>query len=212
MKIVLSILVLLATLQTYGQDATALLKEVSTKVRSYENVHIEFKYNLNNQKEGVNQDTNGDVALSGDNYILNMQGITRMFDGTSIYTIIPEDEEVTISSFNSEDEKDITPSEMLTFYEAGYDSRMGLVETINGRKIQFVKLTPIDSNAEIKKIYLGIDKKTKHIYRLIQIDSKGTKYTLTVQSFKTNLPLSKTLFIFDEAIYADRGYYINTLD
>jgi outer membrane lipoprotein-sorting protein len=212
MKIVLSILVLLATLQTYGQDATALLKEVSTKVRSYENVHIEFKYNLNNQKEGVNQDTNGDVALSGDNYILNMQGITRMFDGTSIYTVIPEDEEVTISSFNSEDEKDITPSEMLTFYEAGYDSRMGLVETINGRKIQFVKLTPIDSNAEIKKIYLGIDKKTKHIYRLIQIDSKGTKYTLTVQSFKTNLPLSKTLFIFDEAIYADRGYYINTLD
>jgi outer membrane lipoprotein-sorting protein len=212
MKIVLSILVLLATLQTYGQDATALLKEVSTKVRSYENVRIEFKYNLNNQKEGVNQDTNGDVTLSGDNYILNMLGITRMFDGTSIYTIVPEDEEVTISSFNSEDEKDITPSEMLTFYEAGYDSRMGLVETINGRKIQFVKLTPIDSDAEIKKIYLGIDKKTKHIYKLIQIDSKGTKYTLTVKSFKTNLPLSKTLFIFDEATYANKGYYINTLD
>ncbi|MFT4942709.1 MAG: outer membrane lipoprotein-sorting protein [Flavobacteriales bacterium] len=212
MKIVLSILILLATLQTYGQDATALLKEVSTKVRSYENVRIEFKYNLNNQKEGVNQDTNGDVTLSGDNYILNMLGITRMFDGTSIYTIVPEDEEVTISSFNSEDEKDITPSEMLTFYEAGYDSRMGLVETINGRKIQFVKLTPIDSDAEIKKIYLGIDKKTKHIYKLIQIDSKGTKYTLTVKSFKTNLPLSKTLFIFDEATYANKGYYINTLD
>ncbi|MFT5255456.1 MAG: outer membrane lipoprotein-sorting protein [Candidatus Paceibacteria bacterium] len=212
MKIVLSILILLATLQTYGQDATALLKEVSTKVRSYENVRIEFKYNLNNQKEGVNQDTNGDVTLSGDNYILNMLGITRMFDGTSIYTIVPEDEEVTISSFNSEDEKDITPSEMLTFYEAGYDSRMGLVETINGRKIQFVKLTPIDSDAEIKKIYLGIDKKTKHIYKLIQIDGKGTKYTLTVKSFKTNLPLSKTLFIFDEATYANKGYYINTLD
>ncbi len=212
MKIVLSIFIFIATTATYAQNATALLKEVSTKVRSYDNVQIEFKYNLNNQKERVNQDTRGDVTLSGDNYILNMLGLTRMFDGTSIYTIVSEDEEVTISLFNSEDEKDITPSEMLTFYESGYDSKMGLVETIKGRKIQFVKLTPIDSDAEIKKIYLGIDKKTKHIYKLIQIDSKGTKYTLTVQSFKTNLPLSKTLFTFNEATYAKKGYYINKLD
>ena len=60
---------------------------------------------------------------------------------------------------------------------------MGIVESVKGRKIQFVKLTPIDSNAEIKKIHLGIDKKTKHIHKLIQIDSKGTKYTITVSVF-----------------------------
>jgi len=101
---------------------------------------------------------------------------------------------------------------MLTFYEKGYDSKMGIVENIKGRKIQFVKLTPIDSNAEIKKIHLGIDKQTKHIYKLIQIDSKGTKYTLTVQSFKTNLPLSKSLFTFDKQKYTTDGYYINQLD
>ena len=70
----------------------------------------------------------------------------------------------------------------------------------------------LDSNAEIKKIHLGIDKKTKHIYKLIQIDSKGTKYTLTVQSFKTNLPLSKSLFTFDKQKYTTDGYYINKLD
>lgn len=211
-KIVLSIILVVASSTTYAQDATALLAEVSAKVRSYDNVQIEFKYNLNNQKEGVNQDTRGDVALSGDNYVLNMLGITRMFDGTSIYTIVPEDEEVTISTYIAGEEKDITPSEMLTFYEKGYDSKLDIVQNVNGRKIQFVKLTPIDSNAEIKDILLGIDKQTKHIYKLIQTDSKGTKYTLTVQSFKTNQPLSKTLFTFDEAKYTNDGYYINKLD
>jgi outer membrane lipoprotein-sorting protein len=212
MKILLSFLIIFISSASFGQQATALLSEVSAKVRSYDNIQIKFKYNLNNQKEGVNQQTFGDLTLLNDKYIINMLDITRMFDGNSIYTIVPEDQEVTISSYNPEDEKDITPSQMLTFYEKGYDSKMGIVENIKGRKIQFVKLTPIDSNAEIKKIHLGIDKKTKHIYKLIQIDSKGTKYTLTVQSFKTNLPLSKGLFTFDEQKFTNDGYYINRLD
>jgi outer membrane lipoprotein-sorting protein len=212
MKTLLSFLIIFISSTGYGQQATLLLKEVSAKVRSYDNIQINFKYNLNNQKEGVNQQTFGDLTLLNDKYVINMLDITRMFDGSSIYTIVPEDQEVTISSYNPEDEKDITPSQMLTFYEKGYDSKMGIVENIKGRKIQFVKLTPIDSNAEIKKIHLGIDKKTKHIYKLIQIDSKGTKYTLTVQSFKTNLPLSKGLFTFDEQKFTNDGYYINRLD
>jgi outer membrane lipoprotein-sorting protein len=212
MKTVLSILIILASSTSYSQQAATLLGEVSAKVRSYDNIQIKFKYTLINQKEGVNQQTIGDLTLLDDNYVLNMLDITRMFDGTSIYTIVPEDQEVTISSYNSEDEKDITPSQMLTFYEKGYDSKMGIIENIKGRKIQYVKLTPIDSDAEIKKIHLGIDKKTKHIYKLIQIDSKGTKYTLTVQSFKTNLPLSKTVFVFDQQKYTANGYYINKLD
>ena len=212
MKTLLSFLIIFISSTSYGQQATLLLKEVSAKVRSYDNIQINFKYNLNNQKEGVNQQTFGDLTLLNDKYVINMLDITRMFDGSSIYTIVPEDQEVTISSYNPEDEKDITPSQMLTFYEKGYDSKMGIVENIKGRKIQFVKLTPIDSNAEIKKIHLGIDKKTKHIYKLIQIDSKGTKYTLTVQSFKNNIPLSKGLFTFDEQKFTNDGYYINRLD
>ena len=212
MKTLLSFLIIFISSTSYGQQATLLLKEVSAKVRSYDNIQINFKYNLNNQKEGVNQQTFGDLTLFNDKYVINMLDITRMFDGSSIYTIVPEDQEVTIFSYNPEDEKDITPSQMLTFYEKGYDSKMGIVENIKGRKIQFVKLTPIDSNAEIKKIHLGIDKKTKHIYKLIQIDSKGTKYTLTVQSFKNNLPLSKGLFTFDEQKFTNDGYYINRLD
>jgi outer membrane lipoprotein-sorting protein len=212
MKTLLSFLIIFISSTSYGQQATLLLKEVSAKVRSYDNIQINFKYNLNNQKEGVNQQTFGDLTLLNDKYVINMLDITRMFDGSSIYTIVPEDQEVTIFSYNPEDEKDITPSQMLTFYEKGYDSKMGIVENIKGRKIQFVKLTPIDSNAEIKKIHLGIDKKTKHIYKLIQIDSKGTKYTLTVQSFKNNLPLSKGLFTFDEQKFINDGYYINRLD
>ena len=206
------ILALLLCTPLMAQDAKSLLNEVSAKIRSYDNIVIDFKWTLNNTKENVQQDTRGDVSLQGEKYLLNMLGTTRIFDGTNIYTIVPEDEEVTISAYSEQDDKEITPSKLLTFYEKGYTHEMDIVQTVKGRKIQYVKLTPIDYNAEIKDILLGIDLRTKHIYKLIQTDDAGTQYTLTVSAFKTNQPLSKTLFTFDEQKYEDEGYYINRLD
>ncbi len=210
-RLIVIFIAIFATTLLQAQDAKTLLKEVSAKAKSYDNIAIDFKYNLNNSKENVNQETRGDVTLQGDKYVLNMLGTTRIFDGKNIYTIVPEDEEVTISKYSPNDDKEVTPSKMLTFYEKGYNYKMDVVQNVKGRKIQFVKLIPIDSKAEIKDILLGIDVQTKHIYKLIQTDANGTKYTLTVNSFKTNQPVSKTLFTFDEAKYKKDGYYINKL-
>ena len=211
-KIIVVILAVCSISLAQAQSAKALLNEVSTKVKSYDNIVIDFKWNLNNEKEGVNQDTRGNVSIEGDNYMLNMLGVTRMFDGKKIYSINPEDEEVTIFNYSADDDKEITPSKLLTFYEKGYTYKMDITQNVKGRKIQYIKLIPIDSKAEIKDILLGIDERTKHIYRLIQTDANGTKYTLTVNSFKTNQPLSKTLFTFDKEKYQKEGYYISQLD
>ncbi|MEX2349884.1 MAG: outer membrane lipoprotein carrier protein LolA [Flavobacteriaceae bacterium] len=192
------------------QKAKNLLNEVSAKVKSYENIQIDFKYSLRNTKENINQETRGDVTLKGDKYLLDLMGTTRLFDGKKIYTIVPEDEEVIISTYSSENDEDITPSKMLTFYEKGYTYKWDIVQDIKGRKIQYIKLKPMDSNAEIKDILLGIDPQTKHIYKLIQKQDNDTEITITVNSFKTNQPLPNTLFTFDAGKY--KGYYINNLD
>ncbi|MGS2726511.1 LolA family protein [Psychroserpens sp. BH13MA-6] len=197
----------------FSQDskkAEALLNEVHNKVSAYDNVSIDFKYVLENLSENIKQETRGDVTMQGDKYLLNILGVTRLYDGKTLYTISPEDEEVTVSSDNTEDENTITPSKMMSFYKDGYTYDMDIIQDVKGRKIQFVKLNPIDTNSEIKEVYLGIDAQTKHIYRLIEIGKNGTKTTLTVNSFKTNEPISKTLFTFDASKYQD--YYINKLD
>lgn len=190
-------------------QAKTLLSEVSTKVKSYDNIAIDFKYVLENTAEKIKQETRGDVTMKGDQYHLNILGATRIYDGKKLYTISPDDEEVTISTENS-DTNTITPSKMLSFYEDGFSYKMDIIQNIKGRQIQYVKLTPIDSNSTIKYILLGIDAQTKHIYNLIEIGDNGTKTTLTVNSFKTNETISKTLFTFDESKFKD--YYINKLD
>lgn len=210
-NIITILLITLTSFAGFSQNkAKNLLNEVSTKVKSYENISINFKYILENTSENIRQETRGDVVLQGEKYKLNILGVTRLFDGKTMYSISPEDEEVSISSNNDEDENSITPSKMLSFYEEGYTYAMDIVQNIKGRKIQLVKLTPIDSDSEINYILLGIDTQTKHIYNLITIGKNGTKTILTVNSFKTNAPLSKTLFTFDANKYKD--YYVNNLD
>ncbi|HLV69215.1 MAG TPA: outer membrane lipoprotein carrier protein LolA [Xanthomarina sp.] len=197
---------------SFGQDskAKALLDEVSQKAKSYDNISIDFKYVLDNAAENIKQETRGDVVMQGDKYRLNILGATRIYDGKTLYSISPDDEEVTISTENPDDENSITPSKMLSFYEDGYTYKMDIIQDVKGRKIQYVKLTPMDSNSEIKNVLLGIDAQTKHIFNLIEIGKNGTKTTLTVNSFKTNEPISKSLFTFDKNKYKD--YYINQLD
>ncbi|MBR9915515.1 MAG: outer membrane lipoprotein carrier protein LolA [Algicola sp.] len=213
MKQVVVIVALLIGGIGFSQDskkAEALLNDVHNKVSAYDNVSIDFKYVLENLSENIKQETRGDVTMQGDKYLLNILGVTRIYDGKTLYTISPEDEEVTVSSDNTEDENTITPSKMMSFYKDGYTYDMDIIQDVKGRKIQFVKLNPIDTNSEIEEVYLGIDAQTKHIYRLIEIGKNGTKTTLTVNSFKTNEPISKTLFTFDASKYQD--YYINKLD
>ncbi|MCK0145259.1 outer membrane lipoprotein carrier protein LolA [Arenibacter sp. F26102] len=211
MKLKLSIILLvLSTSISMAQNsakAKSLLDEVYNKVKSYDNIFVDFKYSLNNEEANINTETRGDVTMQGDKYLFNYLGSKQLYDGKKVYTVVPENEEVTIEE-KLDDENTITPSKMLTFYKQGHNYDWDILQNIQGRKIQFVRLTPIDTNSEIKSILLGIDVETKHIYKLIETGKNGTKTTITVNSFKIDQPLSKTLFIFDESKYKNDGYYI----
>jgi outer membrane lipoprotein-sorting protein len=211
-KFVQIAILLLLTFSVQAQDKKAkdLLDQVTAKVKSYNNIVIDFKYSLSNSKENINQESKGNVTIQGNMYVLNLMGVTKMFDGKKIYTINPEDEEISITKFNEKDDNAISPSKMLTFFNTGYKFFWDIVQNVKGRQIQYIKLTPTSAKDHRKEILLGIDTQTKNIYNLIEVGKNGTKTTLTVNSFKTNQPLSKNQFTFDASKYPK--YYINKLD
>ena len=198
----------------YNMDAELLLNKVSDNIKSYENIYINYAYTLNNLEEDISQTNNGSFVTENDNWRFEMLGITRIFDGDKLYSISPDDEEVTISSQDPEDETTITPNKMLYFYEDGYYFEMDESRLIgNGefrKKIQYVKLVPKDSEAEIKYILLGIDTEFNHIYEVIETGKNETVTTISIIDFEFNLPLDNNLFVFDKEKYKD--YYMNILD
>lgn len=209
MKKKLFLLLLLSNLcfgQSYEQ-AKNLLDQVSTQMKTKENIRFGFSYVLENKKEQIRQEMEGNVTLSGDRYILNFLEAEQLFDGIKIYTIVPENEEITISTPEDEDDVGVNPSKLLTFYEKGYGYEWDIQQSVMGKNIQFIKLLPIDDTIEINYLLLGIDTERLQVYRLIQVGSNGTMTTLTLNNQEANIVLPSDYFVFDQKKYPN--YYIN---
>lgn len=203
-KIITLITLLLINFGVQAQNsdkAKKLLDEVSSKIKGYNNISLDFTYQ-NGSQEGK-----GKATIQGEKYTVDFMGITQIFDGNKIYIINPNDEEVTVAS-NSEDQG-ISIAGLLTFYQNGYTYIWDKTQNMGGKTIQYIKLIPTN-NRDVKEIYLGIDTQTKHIYNRTDVFKNGSKVIITVNSFKTNQALSKNHFTFTKSKYPN--YYINNLD
>ncbi|MEK9614363.1 MAG: outer membrane lipoprotein carrier protein LolA [Flavobacteriaceae bacterium] len=190
-----------------SEAAVKLLDEVSENIAGYKNLTFDFTYVLENRLENIKQETEGSVTVAGNKYKLFFLGNEQLFDGQKTYTIVPENEEITISSPDEEEDFGINPSKLLNFYKEGYDYQWDIQQSVFGRPIQFVKLIPSSENQDVNYLLLGIDLNRKSIYRLIEIGKNGTRTTLTLSNEATNTPLSENFFTFDASTYPD--YYIN---
>lgn len=215
-KIGLFVIVLIINTSVISQqkdEARFLLDQVSTTMKSYNNMILDFSTSLINEEAGINEDdelpSRGSITLQGEKYKLNYLGNSFIFNGIKLYVINHDEKEIMINDEDLEDDGVIYPSKLLTFYKEGYNYEMSVIKKINGREIQFINLTPIDTNSEIVKVNLGIDLKTNHIYKLIQFGDNGTKTTLTIDQFKSNQNISDELFQFDQNSYEELGYLID---
>lgn len=191
------------------QIAKSTLDKASAKMKAYDNISMDFDYVLDNKAEDVKQEMSGDVLLEGEKYMVNLFGSTQIFDGSKTYTIIPENEEVNINDADVDEDNSFTPSKFYSFYKAGYSYKMDELKKINGKNVQFVRLTPIDTNSEISSILVGIDTNTNHIYQIIEIGTNQTRTILTAKNIKTNQQIEASVFTFDEKKYEDLNYMIN---
>lgn len=190
--------------------AKALLDKVVSKAKSYKNMVIDFKYAINNSAENINQENKGTVILQGNKYVLSFMGVTKIYDGKKIYTIVPEDEEITITNNDESDPNSMSPNKIFTFFKKGFKYSMDIKQPMAGKTIQYVKLTPSSVTDKRKEILIGIDTKTNHIHNLIEVGKNGTRTTLTVTTFKFNQTLAKNQFTFVKTKYPN--YYINKAD
>lgn len=190
-----------------SHEAQNLLNLASKQMESYNNIEFEFSYVLNNRIEQINQESSGQVTVAGEKYKLNFLDAIQLFDGKSLYTIVPENEEITITKAQEEEDYGINPRELLQFYKNGYDYHWDISQRVKGKNIQFVKLIPTKGDGEIESLLVGIDTKQNHIYKLIEIGYNGTITTLTINNMKVDSSLPENFFVFDEADYPN--YYIN---
>ena len=213
MKIKLILLAIIFFPKTHSWSQTSmeaknLLEKASKQLEFYDSFKLEFSYNLNNRMEKINQESKGNVVVSGEKYKLDFLGAIQLFDEKNIYTIIPENEEITIIKSNDQEEEDFVfnPTKILNIYKKGYDYHWDILQNVKGRSIQFVKLIPTTEDSDVKSILVGIETTTNHIYKIIEVGLNGTITTLTIKNIDVNIPLPLNFFVFESSDYPN--YFI----
>lgn len=187
-------------------QAKKLLDEVQSQYESYHSMDLAFTYKLSNRRENIDQRAEGTLMVAGDQYKLNVMGVRQIFDGTMLYTIIDENEEVMIQE-GADEEGAVSPNQLFDFYNNGYRFQWDILQNVSGRKIRYVKLIPTNPNSDTKYILAGIDIHKKQLYRLLEVGINGTETTITITKFVVNSNLPLDAFVFDEEAYSD--YYID---
>lgn len=188
-------------------EAQNLLELASKQMESYENIEFEFSYTLNNRMEQINQESSGNVTIAQDKYKLKFLDAIQLFDGKALYTIVPENEEITITQANDDEDFGINPKELLKFHKKGYNYHWDISQRVKGKNIQFVKLIPTNEDGDIVSLLLGIDTQKNHLYKLIEVGENGTVTTLTINQIKVDGSLPENFFVFNQDDYPN--YYIN---
>ena len=71
------------------------------------------------------------MTVSKEKYKLKFLDAIQLFDGKALYTIVPENEEITITQAEEEEDFGLNPKELLQFYKEGYESLMAYCDDWN---------------------------------------------------------------------------------
>ncbi len=197
-------MVMFASVTTFGQNAKGLLDKVKSKYNNATTYYIKFDF------DNGGKTTTGEVFTAKQKFNLNVMDINQIYDGKKLYTVSKDDKEVVVS--NSENVDDLlTPTKILNSYATEFDYSLDKKQTIGGKTIQYIKLTPKKSNKSIKYALLGINTSNNEVYQYKEVNSSNQTTTITVKEYLENLIIHKTYFNFDANKYKSKGYIITQL-
>lgn len=207
LKILLSSFFALSlVLSVQAQTAQEWLDSVSNTYNQASSYYINFEFQFN---EGDEVQI-GELFAVKEKFSLQVMDITQMYDGKLLYTISKDDKEVTILKPDENSNDFLTPTKILYTYKNNFTPTLDKTTTIDGVKVQQIKLTPKQSN-EYDYIIIAIDVSTKTIKMYNEYLNSGEVRSIKVKEYLESLIIPRALFKFDQSKYEKDGYIVTQL-
>ena len=207
LKILLSSFFTLSlVLSVQAQTAQEWLDRVSNTYNQASSYYINFEFQFN---EGDEVQI-GELFAVKEKFSLQVMDITQMYDGKLLYTISKDDKEVTILKPDENSNDFLTPTKILYTYKNNFTPTLDKTTTIDGVKVQQIKLTPKQSN-EYDYIIIAIDVSTKTIKMYNEYLNSGETRSIKVKEYLESLIIPRALFKFDQSKYEKDGYIVTQL-
>lgn len=192
---------MIAIAQASDPAAKAILDGVSAKFKTFTSVQATFSYKVENASGKALSTKTGTIQMKGTKYRVSFSGQEIFCNGTTIWNYDKAANEVTISKLDASGSM-ITPQKLFTnFYDKDFRYILNGEKKAGKKIIQEIELTPLDKSKPFHKVYLQVDKAAKTLYSTKVLENAGNRYTYTVSTMKTNVPMTDTQFTFVKSKY-----------
>ncbi len=206
MKKVLHLTIVLLSCQlVFAQqnpEAKKILDALSEKTKSHKVIEADFKVTFTNIKENIQNTSEGKIIIKGDKYRLKFIGTESFYDGKTLWSYLPDVNEVNITE-PAPDDEDIfnNPKRLFTIYENDYKYQLIENLTKDGKDYSLVDLYPIDLEEEYTRIRLQINTSDYYLASATIFGKDGSTYTIAIVKYKTNSNFDDSYFTFNESQY-----------
>jgi len=168
------------------------------RIRKAGNVKIEYKASIFSGSTETASST-GTMWLQGSKMKLDADGINTWYDGKTRWCYVPEANEVNIDEPSKKEMAAMNPYTFMNIYKKGF--KMTVKETVlRGEAVYEVYLKARYAKMEVKEVYVDI-RKSDYQPLCIRVREDKDWQRVSVLSFKGNLQLSDTFFVFPEKDY-----------
>ena len=172
--------------------ASELVKKTIDKINKHKNVEFVFDYDMSNETIAVTESASGTAYMQGDAYKLEVEGQQIISDGKTMWTYLPDSEEVMVSN-PSDDENIITPIKLLTTYDKDYTMKYA---KSNEKGIKVVEMS--NPKGEFSKVTLKINEVKLEIVSATIGNRSGDAFTIKIKKTVFDQNLEAKFFTFDE--------------
>lgn len=198
MRYITTLLLALVTFGAVAQSdpkAKEILDKAAAKVKNHKAVEIVFTLTMENKAENINETHNGQAWMKGNLYKLNLMDVENYYDGSVIYTYMPEVQEVNIKNPSEEEEGFLNPATLFDIHNQGFSQK--LVSNNNGTA--YIELYPKEEKS-FEKIGIWVNAATSEIQKVTSFGKDGNDVIITITSIKAMSPVpADSFFKFDAA-------------
>ena len=148
--------------------------------------------------------THGSFIISKERFILDLPDTKTWFDGTTLWTLMKQHQEVNVSTPSPQETISMHPATLIGIYQHGYDHHYkGNTDMLQKKQTQHIVLTTANPQAPFSQIDLWIDAAT---YFPVQIDLKmpnNQNQTIIFTHIKYDNDRKETDFTFPTSNYKD---------
>ena len=183
--------------QDNALKAKKILDKVSEKTKTYSTIKAVFSFEMINQQEKIDEKTHGTIWIKGPKYKLNLLGIETYCDGKYVWSYNKDDEEVTMSKYDPNDDEALNPANIFNIYKKGFKYNFVRAMFKDTRALYVIDLIPLNYDGEYSKIRLTVDKDKNTIYSMTRYGNDGNIYIVKIKQMEVNKAMNDNMFVFD---------------